>query len=245
MVELSVVSAIAGRLGRSRSKRLSSSDEKCWASPAEPPLPQLRILRSLSSALTISWLPCSMLGPSTSMARVLVSMLSVNSCLMRCCISIKEGSLASKSFPDPAIGGGIRRVADGGDNIKATGLVGEVGVCQQVEVRRGDQAFLLAPVDCLRRVAPQVSSPVAYFDEYYCIGIPHDQIKLALFAPVIARHQAHPGVEQQLLGLALGDPAGNLTAGLATAHHSDEPAAGCSCPSIISPQDRIRRTRPS
>src|SRR5690606_40723025 len=78
MVELSVVRAIAGRLGRSRSKRLSSSEEKCWASPAEPPLPQLRILRSLNSALTISWLACSIGGPSTSMARVLVSMLSVN-----------------------------------------------------------------------------------------------------------------------------------------------------------------------
>lgn len=44
------------------SKRFSSSEEKCWASPAEPPLPQVRILPSLSSALTIAWPACSMLG---------------------------------------------------------------------------------------------------------------------------------------------------------------------------------------
>jgi len=41
-VELSVVSAIAASPGRSRSKRLTSSEEKCWESAAEPPLPQDR-----------------------------------------------------------------------------------------------------------------------------------------------------------------------------------------------------------
>ena len=54
IVDESVVKAMAGRLGRSRSKRLSSSDEKCWASPAEPPLPHESILPSLSRALTMT-----------------------------------------------------------------------------------------------------------------------------------------------------------------------------------------------
>ena len=47
-VELSVVSASAGRPGRSSSKRFSSSLEKCCESAAEPPLPQERILPSSS-----------------------------------------------------------------------------------------------------------------------------------------------------------------------------------------------------
>ncbi|MDT4836846.1 hypothetical protein FQZ97_705600 [compost metagenome] len=88
MVELSVVRATAGRLGRSRSKRLSSSEEKCWASPAEPPLPQDRILPSLSSAWTITMLPCSMCGASSSMACSLVSMLAWKSWRIRGCMSI-------------------------------------------------------------------------------------------------------------------------------------------------------------
>jgi len=35
---------MAASPGRSRSKRLSSSAEKCWASAAEPPFPHARIL---------------------------------------------------------------------------------------------------------------------------------------------------------------------------------------------------------
>src|SRR5690606_37657701 len=185
MVELSVVRAMAGRLGRSRSKRLSSSEEKCWASPAEPPLPQVRILRSLSRQLTISWLACSMLGPSTSMARVLVSILSVNSCLIRCCMSIRKNSLAGEGFSDPSERGWVRRIAGGRDNIEAAGLVGQMGVCQQIVVCSGDQAFLLAPVHGFHRITPLVPSSVAYFDKYYCIRIAHDQIQLALFAAVV------------------------------------------------------------
>jgi len=42
--DVSVVSAIAASPGRSRSKRLSSSAEKCCASAAEPPFPHARIL---------------------------------------------------------------------------------------------------------------------------------------------------------------------------------------------------------
>src|SRR5688572_22628499 len=43
-VEVSVVSATAASGGRSRSKRLTSSAAKCWASAAEPPLPQASAL---------------------------------------------------------------------------------------------------------------------------------------------------------------------------------------------------------
>jgi hypothetical protein len=52
-IELSVVSAIAARPGRSRSKRPTSSAAKCCASAAEPPLPQARILLPLVSAPTM------------------------------------------------------------------------------------------------------------------------------------------------------------------------------------------------
>jgi hypothetical protein len=46
-IELSVVSAMAASSWRSASKRPISSAAKCWASPAEPPLPQARILPPL------------------------------------------------------------------------------------------------------------------------------------------------------------------------------------------------------
>ena len=53
-----MVSAIAARPGRSRSKRPTNSAAKCWASAAEPPLPQARTLpppvMQPTSALTAS-----------------------------------------------------------------------------------------------------------------------------------------------------------------------------------------------
>ena len=76
-MEESVVSAIAGSEGLSLSKRLSSSDEKCCASPADPPLPQLRILPSESRELTMSEPAFEMSEGRLSMEASLVLMLSL------------------------------------------------------------------------------------------------------------------------------------------------------------------------
>ena len=107
-------------------------------------------------------------------------------------------------------------------------VVGQVGVGQQIVVGSGNHAFLLAPVHGFRGVAPQVSPPVAHFDEYYCIGIPHDQIKLALFAAVVAGQQAHAGGEQQVFGVPLGLVAADLTQGPTAAYHGARSPVGCS-----------------
>ena len=80
----------------------------------------------------------------------------------------------------------IRRVAFGGYDVKTTGLVGQAGRVQQIVLRGMNQAMLLGPINALCCAAPMALLPVAHFDEYYCIAVAHDQIKLALSAPIIA-----------------------------------------------------------
>ena len=53
-MEVSTVSAIAGRPGRSYMKRLTNSPAQCWASAALPPLPQSISLRPPVRAATQS-----------------------------------------------------------------------------------------------------------------------------------------------------------------------------------------------
>jgi len=57
-----------------------------------------------------------------------------------------------------------------------------------------DQLLLFAQVDAFERAAPRGVAPIANLDEYYCIAIEHDQIKLAAAAgPVPAQQpQAMP-----------------------------------------------------
>ena len=75
-VEESVVSASAGRPGRSISKRFSSSDEKCWASAAEPPLPQERTFPSSCRQRLIIAAPAAMADVSASTDSRLIATLS-------------------------------------------------------------------------------------------------------------------------------------------------------------------------
>ncbi len=53
-MELSVVSAMAPSSGRSRSNRPTNSAEKCWASAADPPLPQASTLPPLVTQARIA-----------------------------------------------------------------------------------------------------------------------------------------------------------------------------------------------
>ncbi|GBH12706.1 hypothetical protein KPSA1_06178 [Pseudomonas syringae pv. actinidiae] len=41
---------------------------------------------------------------------------------------------------------------------------------------------MLAKIDTFHRATPSGMTSVANFDEYYCIAVKHDQIKLAAFA---------------------------------------------------------------
>src|SRR5690625_3748089 len=76
--ELSVLRAIAASGRRSRSKRPTSSAEKCCASAAEPPLPHTNILLLLISALNKSSTPLANNGDK------------------RCALTLKESVAASK-----------------------------------------------------------------------------------------------------------------------------------------------------
>jgi len=74
-----------------------------------------------------------------------------------------------------------------GDYIEATGVVAPVGLLLQEPAGGEHQPFLLAPVDAGEGATEARVQPVADFDEYYCIGVKHDQIKLTAFASPIAR----------------------------------------------------------
>src|SRR3569623_1288299 len=63
---------MAARPGRSCSKRLIISDAKCWASAADPPLPQARILPPWARLCTIRRAALSIAGESASAASSLV-----------------------------------------------------------------------------------------------------------------------------------------------------------------------------
>lgn len=57
----------------------------------------------------------------------------------------------------------------------------------------GEYQFLtLACVDTAQCATPLRVLSVADFDEYYCIAVKHDQIKLAAFAQPVLRQQAQP-----------------------------------------------------
>ena len=60
----------------------------------------------------------------------------------------------------------------------------------QEELRGEYQLLTLAPVDTGERATPLCVFSVADFDEYYCIAVKHDQIKLAAFAQPVLRQQA-------------------------------------------------------
>ncbi len=60
---------------------------------------------------------------------------------------------------------------------------------EQEKLRGEYQLLTLAPVDTGERATPLCVFSVADFDEYYCIGVEHDQIKLTAFASPVARQQ--------------------------------------------------------
>ncbi len=76
-----------------------------------------------------------------------------------------------------------------GDNVEAAGVVAPLRLLEQEQAGRMHQPFLLAPIDTVEGASEGRVQPVADFDEYYCIGVEHDQIKLAAFASPVARQQ--------------------------------------------------------
>ncbi|CAM2987034.1 hypothetical protein PSPL106493_00250 [Pseudomonas plecoglossicida] len=95
-----------------------------------------------------------------------------------------------------------------GNNIKAAGVIGPASLLLQEQAGGKHQPPLLAPVDTAEGAAKVRMPPVADFDEYYCIGVEHDQIKLATFASPIARQQLQALPLKVIKGLLFGSLAG-------------------------------------
>jgi len=95
-----------------------------------------------------------------------------------------------------------------GDNVKTARVIGPAGLLLQERTGGKHQSFLLAPVDTAEGAAKARMQPVADFDEYYCIGVEHDQIKLATFASPIARQQLQALPLKVFKGLLFGGLAG-------------------------------------
>lgn len=74
----------------------------------------------------------------------------------------------------------------------------------QEQLRGCDEFFLLARVDTLQRATPATLAAIAYFDEYYCRAIKHDQIKLAASAGPVACNQLQALLLQVLQGEGFG-----------------------------------------
>ncbi|SEE20229.1 hypothetical protein SAMN04515675_4421 [Pseudomonas costantinii] len=60
----------------------------------------------------------------------------------------------------------------------------------QEKLRGEYQLLTLAPVDTGERATPLCMFSVADFDEYYCIAVKHDQIKLTAFTQPVLRQKA-------------------------------------------------------
>jgi len=73
------------------------------------------------------------------------------------------------------------------------------------KILRGKNQFLpFALIDAIERATPLSVFSVANFNEYYCIAIKHDQIKLAAFTQPVLRQQAQTLLLKMLERVALG-----------------------------------------
>ncbi|SDZ25143.1 hypothetical protein SAMN03159453_02938 [Pseudomonas sp. NFIX28] len=77
-----------------------------------------------------------------------------------------------------------------GDHIETARVVGPARLALQEKLRGEYQFLTLARVDTAECATPLRVLSVADFDEYYCIAVKHDQIKLAAFAQPVLRQQA-------------------------------------------------------
>lgn len=74
----------------------------------------------------------------------------------------------------------------------------------QEKLRGEYQLLTLAPVDTGERATPLCVFSVADFDEYYCIAVKHDQIKLTAFTQPVLRQEAQALLLQILESLKFG-----------------------------------------
>jgi hypothetical protein len=73
------------------------------------------------------------------------------------------------------------------------------------KILRGKNQFLpFALIDTIERATPLSVFSVANFNEYYCIALQHDQIKLAAFTQPVLRQKLQALLLKMLERMALG-----------------------------------------
>lgn len=82
-----------------------------------------------------------------------------------------------------------RVVAFNGDHVETAGLFGPARLFVEEVLCGEDQAVAFARVDTFECAAPLPMLAIAYFGEYYCIAIKHDQIEFTTAAPPVLRQQ--------------------------------------------------------
>jgi hypothetical protein len=94
-------------------------------------------------------------------------------------------------------------VAVDGNHVETARGIGPTRLALK-KVLRGNYQFLpFALIDAAERATPLSVFSVADFNEYYCIAIKHDQIKLAAFAQPVLRQQAQTLLLKMLERMAL------------------------------------------
>lgn len=89
-------------------------------------------------------------------------------------------------------------------HVEAAGGIGPARLALKKILRGENQLLPFALIDAIECAAPLSVLTVTDFDEYYCIAIKHDQIKLTAFACPVLRQQAQTLVLQMLERPALG-----------------------------------------
>ena len=191
---MSTVRAIAASPGRSRSKRPTNSAAKCWASAAEPPLPQASTLpppvMQPTSALTASAIGLL----STSAAAYLRSALSKNCCWIRCSSMVTDDMtrvlrVGSSPFTRRRRPRAATRSARLRPLTTSKRQGGSVGSRREEVARREDQPALLAGVDRRRGAAVAGVGPRPDLDEHQrAVAVAQDQVDLAAARARSARH---------------------------------------------------------
>jgi hypothetical protein len=95
-------------------------------------------------------------------------------------------------------------VAVYGNHVEAARGIGPARLALKKILRGKNQFLPFAPIDASERATPLGVFSVTNFNEYYCIAIQHDQIKLAAFTQPVLRHQAQTLLLKMLERMALG-----------------------------------------
>ncbi|OAE11213.1 hypothetical protein AZH11_21135 [Pseudomonas simiae] len=115
-----------------------------------------------------------------------------------------SGESAVEGIFEPVRISRTRRCAFYGNHIETAGIVSPAMLFLQEKLRREYQLLTLAPVDTGERATPLCVFSVADFDEYYCIAVKHDQIKLTAFTQPVLRQKAQTPLLQILESLQFG-----------------------------------------